>query len=143
MKRRMVKGTYEHSDTFIQRDVNPVGIYGRVEIIITEQESMEQEPEISYLLSEDMESARVSAKAVLRGLTPGAEYRMVLKIKDNSSGIEKDVYKRQGGYWEVRTICRLHGWSKWMPEAPAVYPMGFLCRYPLWLWLRLNRLLLY
>lgn len=89
VKRRMVKGTYEHSDTFIQRDVNPVGIYGRVEIIITKQESMEQEPEISYLLSENMESARVSAKAVLRGLTPGAEYRMVLKIKDNSSGIEK------------------------------------------------------
>ena len=31
----MVKGTYEHSDTFIQRDVNPIGIYGKVEVILS------------------------------------------------------------------------------------------------------------
>ena len=35
--RNMVKGTYEHSDTFIQRDVNPVGIYGSVSLRIAEE----------------------------------------------------------------------------------------------------------
>ena len=30
--RNMVKGTYEHADTFVQRDVNPVGIWNEVEM---------------------------------------------------------------------------------------------------------------
>lgn len=30
VQRRMVKGTYEHADGFIQRDVNPIGIVGNV-----------------------------------------------------------------------------------------------------------------
>lgn len=30
VKRRLVKGTYEHADGFIQRDVNPIGIVGDV-----------------------------------------------------------------------------------------------------------------
>jgi beta-mannosidase len=32
VKRRMVKGTYEHADGFIQRDVNPIGIIGPVRL---------------------------------------------------------------------------------------------------------------
>jgi beta-mannosidase len=32
--RNMMKGTYEHDDTLIQRDVNPVGIYGEVKVIL-------------------------------------------------------------------------------------------------------------
>jgi beta-mannosidase len=30
----MVKGTYEHADTFVQRDVNPVGIWRAVKLIL-------------------------------------------------------------------------------------------------------------
>lgn len=30
--RNLMKGTYEHADTFVQRDVNPVGIYGPVKV---------------------------------------------------------------------------------------------------------------
>jgi len=35
VKRAMVKGTYEHADGFIQRDVNPVGILDDVELRLT------------------------------------------------------------------------------------------------------------
>lgn len=48
VERNMVKGTYEHSDTFIQRDVNPVGIYGNVEILSFESCRFDCEPEFSY-----------------------------------------------------------------------------------------------
>ena len=44
----MVKGTYEHSDTFIQRDVNPVGIYGKVELILTEEGVLEDQTDLKY-----------------------------------------------------------------------------------------------
>ena len=32
--RRMIKGTYEHDDTFVQRDVNPIGIWRPVKLIV-------------------------------------------------------------------------------------------------------------
>ena len=32
--RNMVKGTYEHADTFVQRDVNPVGIWQPVALVV-------------------------------------------------------------------------------------------------------------
>ena len=46
--RNMVKGTYEHSDTFIQRDVNPVGIYGSVSLRIQKGTGFAENPEFSY-----------------------------------------------------------------------------------------------
>lgn len=127
VKRRMVKGTYEHSDTFIQRDVNPVGIYGRVELIITQQESMEARPEISYELSEGMDSAVVKAKVVLGGLVPGA-YRMVLKIKDERTGIHKAEaaldFTAEGGQEERVCSVKMEDfllWNTWDHGQPRMY----------------------
>lgn len=48
IKRNMVKGTYEHSDTFVQRDVNPVGIYGNVVLSLYDHACFAQTPVISY-----------------------------------------------------------------------------------------------
>ena len=128
VKRRMVKGTYEHSDTFIQRDVNPVGIYGRVELIMTEQEFMEHRPEIYYELSEDMDSARVKAKAALAGLTPGAKYRMVLKIRDERSGICKSEavldFTAEAGEEERTCSVNMEDillWNTWDHGQPWMY----------------------
>lgn len=33
VERRLTKGTYEHDDTLVARDVNPVGMYGTVELV--------------------------------------------------------------------------------------------------------------
>ena len=49
-KKKYGKGTYEHSDTFIQRDVNPVGIYGKVELILTEEGVLEDQTDLKYEL---------------------------------------------------------------------------------------------
>jgi len=34
--RNLIKGTYEHSDTFVQRDVNPVGIWQPVKLVVSD-----------------------------------------------------------------------------------------------------------
>lgn len=93
VRRRMVKGTYEHSDTFIQRDVNPVGIYGSVRLMLAEQESMDERPEITYQLHRqevnagEAWQAHVSASVFLRGMEPGTSYKMVFRIRDRKTGI--------------------------------------------------------
>lgn len=60
--RNLVKGTYEHSDTFVQRDANPVGIYGDVSLELCSTACLADAPEIGYTLSEDLKDAHISAK---------------------------------------------------------------------------------
>ena len=80
VERRMVKGTYEHADTFIQRDVNPVGIYGEV-WLETADEVRIYNPSIKYNLSVDTCTATVTAEAVADIVNEG-EYQVVLTVTD-------------------------------------------------------------
>lgn len=61
VKRRMVKGTYEHADGFIQRDVNPVGIVGPVTLFIREK------PWIKELLVHAQSDGTVTVEAEIGG----------------------------------------------------------------------------
>lgn len=78
VERRMVKGTYEHCDTFIQRDVNPVGIYGEVYLEMPE-EVLIREPKIVYELDTESKIASVTAEANVDLLNEG-DYLAVLTI---------------------------------------------------------------
>jgi beta-mannosidase len=60
--RNMVKGTYEHSDTFVQRDVNPVGLYGQVWVESTDEACFEDRPDVTYALDAALCSAEVTVK---------------------------------------------------------------------------------
>ena len=60
--RQMVKGTYEHSDTFIQRDINPVGIYGSVSVKYASAPLLLDAPDLSYKLSEDLKNAALTVR---------------------------------------------------------------------------------
>ncbi len=66
--RNMVKGTYEHSDTFIQRDVNPVGIYGSVSLRIQKGTGFAENPEFSYQLDDTLENASLHLKVKIKNL---------------------------------------------------------------------------
>ena len=66
--RNMVKGTYEHSDTFIQRDVNPVGIYGSVSLKIQKGAGFAENPEFSYQLDDTLENASLHLKVKIKNL---------------------------------------------------------------------------
>lgn len=85
----MVKGTYEHSDTFIQRDVNPVGIYGKVELILTEEGVLEDQTDLKYELDPDVRKADVYVETEARGLKSGETYDFNVKIREKESGLIK------------------------------------------------------
>ena len=86
VERRMVKGTYEHADTFIQRDVNPVGIYGDVWMEIPEEAKL-LGPKITYALDPMNRTASVTAEGELDLLKEG-NYRAVLTVTDPEDGAE-------------------------------------------------------
>lgn len=88
--RNMVKGTYEHSDTFIQRDVNPVGIYGSVSLKIQKGAGFTEKPEFSYELKEGLEAAKLQLKVRVRNLE---QTRIQWSITDNFTGAV--VFRKQ------------------------------------------------
>ena len=82
--RNAVKGTYEHSDTFVQRDCNPVGIYGSVTLALEPGACFEEDPEITYTLSDDLRSARVTLRAKVENAQ--APCRLRLECRDRQTG---------------------------------------------------------
>ena len=61
----MVKGTYEHSDGFIQRDVNPVGIWKKARLLMTSGAFVDGDLHIETDLQRGQECANVKVKAHL------------------------------------------------------------------------------
>jgi len=57
--RNMVKGTYEHCDTFVQRDVNPVGIWRPVKLIVHGGVRSAGMPAVTAAVAEDGKKADV------------------------------------------------------------------------------------
>ena len=132
VKRNMVKGTYEHSDTFIQRDVNPVGIYGNVELILTEEGVLEDQADLKYELDTDGKKAVVHVEAVARGLKSGETYNFNVRIREKESGLiktEKNV-QIMADEAEITLKCNLEVedirlWSTWDHGYPWMYQAEF------------------
>lgn len=112
--RNMVKGTYEHSDTFIQRDVNPIGIYGEVSLHIHRGAGFEKEPEFSYTLNDDLTQAAISLKICLRNSEQGqirwsiADCLTGKKVFEKTiATLDENVYEMKGELQEIRL------WNTW------------------------------
>jgi len=83
IKRNMVKGTYEHSDTFVQRDVNPVGIYGDVILSLYEDVCFAKDPEISYEAHPESHAVTLHTHCDLCCLSrDDKDIRLVLECRD-------------------------------------------------------------
>ena len=128
VKRNMVKGTYEHSDTFIQRDVNPVGIYGKVELILTEEGVLEDQTDLKYELDPDVRKADVYVETEARGLKSGETYDFNVKIREKESGLikaEKTVQimaeKAETGFKCELKVEDVRLWSTWDHGYPWMY----------------------
>ena len=128
VKRNMVKGTYEHSDTFIQRDVNPVGIYGKVELILTEEGVLEDQTDLKYELDPDGKKADVYVETEARGLKSGETYDFNVKIREKESGLikaEKTVQimaeKAETGFKCELKVEDVRLWSTWDHGYPWMY----------------------
>ena len=83
VSRNMVKGTYEHSDTLLQRDANPVGIYGEVYLDFYQDVHWSKDPDINYDLDVEQRAVSLQAAAKLEGINVGEEYTAILYCVDH------------------------------------------------------------
>lgn len=120
--RNMVKGTYEHSDTFVQRDVNPVGIYGEVSVTFTADACLKGRPEVSYTLEGNR--AALTVKTELR-YTEEQPYTLRLICTDS---LTRKVVCREvipvtgdGEATVSATVEDIRLWSTWDHGGPWLY----------------------
>lgn len=122
--RNMVKGTYEHSDTFVQRDVNPVGIYGKVSICSYKEACFIRKPEFSYTLSDDLKKAYLNFKADVTRYH-NKQCRLHVICLDN---LTKEIQFEAACNVPEKGLCELSGeidnfslWSTWDQGTPYTY----------------------
>lgn len=120
--RNMVKGTYEHSDTFIQRDVNPVGIYGEVSLNIHGGATFAKQPEFSYTLNEKLTDAEIALQVFLRNPECGQIKWSVIDcltgkivFEKSEATNDKEAYEMNGELKQIRL------WNTWDKGTPFLY----------------------
>ncbi len=85
--RNLIKGSYEHADTFVQRDVNPVGIWRPVRLITHQGVRPLESPCIVATPSEDMKQATVSTswRVASETAVAGAQLRVrILSLPEHA-----------------------------------------------------------
>lgn len=122
VKRAMVKGTYEHADGFIQRDVNPVGILDDVELRLTPGAALLRgwNACVSYHDGDAAAQVRVTAKAL--GNFCGC--RVAVRILDPMGVCAAEAECPIGGDGAIDltlTLERPQLWNCWERGEPARY----------------------
>lgn len=124
--RNTVKGTYEHSDGFIQRDVNPVGIYGEVTLELCGAACLADAPEIDYTLSGDLKDARITAKAAVVNVD-GGDYALRLTCTDRQTMerilVSEIPVEASGDYVIEADAKDIHLWNTWDKGGVWLYDM--------------------
>lgn len=113
--RNSIKGTYEHSDGFVQRDVNPVGIYGKVTLTLHEDICFDDPPVVSYTLSEDMKTAHVKVSAALANGSGDARLKLFCTERLSKERVAERILP-VGSQGEMRIetdVPKLHLWNTW------------------------------
>ena len=125
VRRKLVKGTYEHSDTLFQRDVNPVGLYGDVFIEFAEDAFFVKKPVIGYDLNETLTEARLKISAEISGVEPDGQYafrvRCIDRLTKNVCGSGECAVSADG---EVQIEARVEDitpWNTWDRGYPYLY----------------------
>lgn len=80
--RDQMKGTYEHSDTFVPRDVNPIGIWDKVTVHYYEPLRLGANPMLRATLSDDYSSGLLETEYILYSLrtVPKALIRLEVRL---------------------------------------------------------------
>ena len=124
INRAMFKGTYEHSDGLIQRDVNPVGIYGQVRVEIFKGAHITEKPDIRYRLNDEMTGADISVR-VLVTYAGAKKYSLKSFLIDRDSKeqilcMERPV-EGDGEYLLEGRAENIRLWSTWDHGTPWMY----------------------
>ena len=126
--RNMMKGTYEHDDTFVARDVNPIGIWGEVSLnfhgpvyfkgkplVTTELDTEKNSAQVKYVFSVRNES---SAKNVVVRTTIYNRYTQAIIVEHESK------LQLQNGCSEIDETLILDDpklWTTWDRGNPQIY----------------------
>lgn len=124
--RDLVKGTYEHCDTLIQRDVNPVGIWRPVKLVFHRGIRISERPAIRATLSEDYSSAEVEmgVDVVSDGVDEACVRLRILDSLLRTVASTEQKTHLDAGKNPVSlavSIDRPELWCTWDRGAPAIY----------------------
>ncbi len=133
--RGMIKGTYEHADTFIQRDVNPIGIHAPVWLEGSDACFPEDAPRMQAALAAGGTSsgANHASSGRLTVLWPvhaclATEARVSISVQDEDSGerlhAAETMVQLSPASPELRLEARLEDtrpWSTWDRRGAQLY----------------------
>ncbi len=126
--RHMIKGTYEHADTFVQRDVNPVGIWRPVRLIVHDGLRAAADPAITTKLSADARRATVSVSWPVELDEGEREAELTARIRTVPGGVEvartSKTMTLKAGATELAADLAVDSpklWSTWDRGGPALY----------------------
>ena len=94
-EKNMIKGTYEHADGFIQRDINPIGIYGDVSVGFYKDVRFTGEPFISTMLEKSKESAKINIQLPLSSDSDNLGIVCKCSIVDEETGLKQAVINHE------------------------------------------------
>lgn len=87
--RNLLKGSYEHADTFVQRDVNPVGIWRPVKLLFHDELREADPPDVTASLSSDQQKATVKVAWTVFNDGPSMDVDYVVHVRLHDT--EKDA----------------------------------------------------
>lgn len=137
VERSLVKGTYEHDDTLIARDVNPVGLYGAVSLEAGPAVVRSTGLEVSYQLDRKTRTAQVNACAILVGDASLAGTTAVVRVRafgtsavvgESTAVVEvNEETLAVSGTLEIEDVRLWETWDRgtaWLYVAEVVFPWG-------------------
>ncbi len=126
--RDMLKGTYEHDDTFIQRDVNPVGLWGTVKLIFHESIYIQDRLLIDTENSPTADSADVRINLKVSTSEVRKSIQLKCRILEKNTGVQVSTIEHEGITLQGETPITLTGfiqnpklWQTWDRGEPWLY----------------------
>ena len=132
----MMKGTYEHSDGFFQRDVNPVGIWRDVKLLFYPGARITDNVFITTDLTDDKKSAGVKVSVPVSIRENNSEITLRCSIIDNETGIEvvasecsKTLPAGMSNLDLEMKVAEPKIWNTWDRGKPNLYTMALSLQF--------------
>ncbi|WP_424766429.1 glycoside hydrolase family 2 protein [Paenibacillus sp. sgz302251] len=130
IKRDLTKGTYEHDDTLIARDVNPVGIYGSVSLELYDGIRFAGAPLVSYELADDLTAATIKVSAEVINQQQAESAVLVCTLINTASNVivgtfreELDLSAGQSSVTSSFDVDSIQLWNTWDRGAQNLYEL--------------------
>jgi len=137
VERNLMKGSYEHADTFVQRDVNPIGIWRPVNLLLHDVVRTSDQPQVSTELSADHRSADVhlSWPVVVEDQPRDANLAVQVREKDTRREVarfSRAIRLKEGTnvLEAAATISSPKLWTTWDRGTQLLYEITFELTQP-------------